>query len=302
MYELRLDLEPILKSAELISRKDIKGAESRLSGLGMTQVGSRRALFRTKGLEFEKYKDFVTGDDATMIDWKASLRAQKILSRVYSEEENKDIVFLLDVSSSMSYSSFGKLKNEYAAELIAALTYSFSHTGDNIGLYMFTDKITRVVSLDSGPGQYKKVLSALTDPTNYEGSYDLGKTLRELYGILKRKAVIVIVSDFIGLKEGWKGVVLSSTGIFEILAFIIRDPLDDKLPEKHVVGQLVISDPFSEEEILTDPHKIRERYEEYNKKSIKNIETVFRSISADILVLHTNESFVKPLRKFLLIG
>jgi len=300
MHELKLDLTPLLKEMTLMTHKEVIGASGGFTGSEARQVGSKHALFRSKGLEFEKFREYVTSDDASKIDWIASLRANKVLLRVYTEEQTKDIIFFLDVSSSMSYSSFGKLKNEYAAEVIASISYALSNSGDPLGLIMFADKIKYDLKPNVGPEQHHKIVTALTDPTFYEGKYDLTKSLSQMISLIKRKTVIIVISDFIGLEEDWKARFKGLCSRINIIGIMIRDPLDNVLPEGHFIGQLVFSDPFSDDEILIDPNKIREEYEEYNKKRIEEIENIFKSTRSDLLVLHTNEPFMDHVRKFFL--
>lgn len=282
-----------------MTHKEVLGAAAGLTGVEAKRVGSKQVLFRSKGLEFEKFREYAPSDDASKIDWIASLRASKTLIRVYTEEQTKDIIFFLDVSSSMSYSSFGKLKNEYAAELIASLTNALATSGDPLGLTMFTDKIRHTLAPNVGPEQHQKIVKTLTDPTFYEGKYDLNKSLSQFVSMVKRRTLIVIISDFIGLKDNWETTFKGIASKFSVIGIMIRDPLDDVLPKGSFIGQLIVSDPFGEDEILIDPDRIKEKYEEYNRKRIEEIEHVFKSTQSDLLVLHTNEPFADPLRKFL---
>jgi len=293
MKELRLNLKPLLRKAFLITKKDITGSEDRMTGSGKKQVGSRRALFGAKGFEFEKFREFVPGDDAEKIDWIASLRAQKMLVRVYSEEQNKDIIFFLDVSSSMSYSSHGKLKNEYAAELVATLCFALADSGDNIGLVMFTDHIINVVPPAAGKQQFMRIVRELTNPTYYEGNFDLGKSISQLMRFEKKSAVIVIVSDFIGLKPDWEHMFNTlASPQYEVIGIMVRDPMDNQFPEGHYIGQIVIADPFSNDQLLMDPNRIAKKYKNYNEEEIDKIKNVFRKSKSGFLMLYTDELFM----------
>ena len=75
-------------------------------------VGRYTSIFRGKGLEFDTYRNYSPGDDASFIDWKASARANELLVKEYVEERDVKIFFLVDVSSSMVFGSTEKLKNE----------------------------------------------------------------------------------------------------------------------------------------------------------------------------------------------
>jgi uncharacterized protein (DUF58 family) len=303
MKKLNLDLKPLLRKMSYITKKDVGGLFGLITGSGKGQAGSRRALVGTRGFEFEKFREFADGDDADKIDWIASLRAQKTLVRVYSEEQNKDIIFFLDVSSSMSYSSHGKLKNEYAAELVASLSYAMSDSGDNLGLVMFTDHIVRVVPPASGKQQFMRIVREVSNSAYYEGPFDLKKAMSEFINYRKRPAVMIIISDFIGLKPGWEDLmkILVSSG-YEVLGMMVRDPMDDSFPATHFIGQVIVSDPFSSEQILMDPNRIAEKYRTYNENQLKYVEGVFRSLRSRFIVLHTDESFVESVGKMFIKG
>ena len=82
----------------------------------------------------------------------------------------------------------------------------------------------------------------------------------------------------------------------ELIGIMIRDPIDDKLPVQR--GQVVISDPYSDEEQLVDPIRVAEEYEKINKQKVDEIKSFFRKIKSDLLILHTDENYVKPIRNF----
>ena len=91
-----------------------------------------RTIFRGKGLEFDRYRDFNPDEDASSIDWKASLKANTLLARQYIEERDLDFYFVVDVSNSMMFGSSDKLKAEYAAEIVAALGHLILNSNDNL--------------------------------------------------------------------------------------------------------------------------------------------------------------------------
>ena len=120
-----------------------------------------RSLFRGKGLEFESYRNFQPDDDASMIDWKASLRGDKLLAKKYIEERDLNVYFLVDVSNSVLFGSGEKLKAEFAAECCAALGHLIHDLGDNIGLIMFNDKIQKYIPAGSGRNQFNLIFKTL---------------------------------------------------------------------------------------------------------------------------------------------
>jgi len=81
----------------------------------------RRATRRGTGVEFADYRQYVPGDDFRHLDWKAYLRLNKLILRLFEEEEDLPIYFFIDASQSMTYGTPVKL--DYARRVAAALAY-----------------------------------------------------------------------------------------------------------------------------------------------------------------------------------
>src|SRR3989338_8831095 len=103
MKELKFDIKPKLRRLELFTRKGISGS----------LTGAYRTSFRGKGLEFSDFRRYSPNDDANSIDWRTSLRANELMIKEYEEERSINVIFLIDVSSTMSFASVAQLKNEY---------------------------------------------------------------------------------------------------------------------------------------------------------------------------------------------
>jgi len=296
MYKLDINKKPLLDRMDIISKRGVAGGTVGAGAHGKKTGEKKPLMFRGKGMEFEKFREFTTSDDATTIDWKATLRAKKRLVKVYEEERNKDIIFFFDSSASMCYSSWGKMKAEYAAELIISLSFAVSESGDNMGLAMFSDKIQALIPPAAGRNQYFRIVKTLLKPKYYDGKFDFVKSFNQLMGILKRKALILIISDFIGLKENWESALKAVAGNFELVGLAVRDPVDDYLPDEH--AQVVLSDPYSDKQLLLVPRRIKKQYDEYNRKRLNSIKYLFTQMQSDFVVFHTDEPFVQEIRKF----
>jgi len=289
MEELKLNLKPLIKRLEVYTKKGFTGI----------LTGSYKSTFKGKGLDFEGYRDYAIGDDATLIDWKATLRSQELLIKILVEERNVNVVFLVDVSSSMSFASVEKLKNEYAAELVASMSFAAIRAGDSVGLVMFTDKIVKFLPPAMGSKQYFMIIKALSDPKLYDGKFDFIKIIKDLMGSIKRGAIVVIVSDFIGLGKDWEKYLRAASEKFEVIGMMVRDPRDYEMPAD--VGQIVISDPYSEKETLIDTAAVKEGYELAVKEQIKYIKQTFIHSESEFLELRTDKPFLHDIIRFFLM-
>ena len=282
MRELNVDVKHLVKRMEAILQK-----------LAEARIMSRyRRIFKGKGLEFEDFREYNEDDDASRIDWKASVRANKTLIKRYKEERDLDIYILFDVSSSMVFGSTEKLKNEYAAEFVAALSHIILFTGDKAGLFMFSDSVIKKVLPANNQDQFYVILRNLLDPNNYGGGCNLGKAIREIINFSKEKGIMVIVSDFIGLEKDWEEGIKVASAKFDVMGVMIHDPRDEVLPRN--VGKVLIKDPFSKREIMVDPDEIADKYEKYALEQKLYVKRVFTQYHADFLDLRTDKDFVVP--------
>jgi len=286
--ELEIDVKPLIKKLEAAIRKLTEG-----------RIMSRyRKVFKGKGLEFEDFRVYHEDDDSSRIDWKATVRAGKTLIREYKEERDLDVYFLVDISASMVFGSTKKLKNEYSAELVSALSYFILNSGDNVGLIMFNGNIVKNIIPANKRTQYYVLLKNLVDANLYGGECNLAKAIKYVTDSTKKRGVMIVVSDFLGLKnDDWVEAIKIASVKFDLIGFIVRDPRDEKLPRG--IGKVTISDPFSSKEILVDPDEIGKEYEDYAKKQKNVIKRIFTRYGSKLIELYTDQDFVKPVLLFL---
>lgn len=258
--------------------------------------GNWTALFKGHGLEFSGYRAYSFGDDASLIDWKASLRSKSLLVKEYEVEKSVNVYFMFDVSNSMLFGSTKKLKAEYAAELISSLSYAILRSGDAVGLSMFTDKLVTKLPMNVGRKMHYMIIKDLSNVNNYGGNFDFSKAMNFLFTFLNTRAVIVIVSDFIGLSEEWYKYLRIASQKFEVIGIMVRDARDKELPKN--TGQYMLEDPFSGEKLYIDVNQYADAYRQYVAQEEAEIAKHFKATKSDLLVLTTNEDFYKPVITF----
>lgn len=258
-----------------------------------------KILFRGTGLEFDGLKEYVPGeDDASKIDWKSSLRGGQLYVKRYEEERDLDTFILLDASSSMLLGTRKQLKSEYAAVLAGALAFAAIEANDNVGFSMFGDDMICSVPPQKGPDQYYRILKLMADPRNYGGGCNLEKALTGLTNTLRAKTVLFIISDFIGIGDGWEdGLKMASAKFDKVLGLMVLDVLDSRIPAN--VGYIRAGDPFSADGELTNLDKIRDEYGKSAAEKEGAMERVFNDSGAGFAKIYTDKPFVEPLIKYL---
>ncbi len=285
--QLDIDFSPKIDRLKILTKKFVIG---NISSLYTTAI-------KGQGLEFDGYREYSINDDAKQIDWKATLRSQNVLVKKFIEERNLNVFFLFDTSNSMLFSSTGKLKAEFAAELIAAFAFIVLHNQDYVGLSMFTDKILNRLNLGQGTRQFFRLSSELSNVNNYGGKFDLVTALKLVFQFLRKRAILVLVSDFIGLKgEEWKTYVDVAAQKYDLLPIMIRDPEDREFPPD--ANPVIIEDPYSDEQIIINPDQIRQEYVDSVFDQEIRIAQSFQKVGVKLLSIQSDQDFVEPLAKY----
>lgn len=286
----------------MVERKlnlDIAGAVSELELL-MKKVLPRDILWRIvlgRGIEFDGYRDYSFSDDAVNIDWKASVRAGKELVRKYVEERDLKFMFFVDVSDNMVFGSTEKLKCEYTAEMVAALSHLILSSGDRAGFILFNDKAVRVVMPKLGRKQFDILVYELSNPFNYGGKSELNNILEGFIETLDKSiSMVFLVSDFVNMDESYMKNLEILSCLFETIAVIVRDPLDKGLPE---MNKEIIIGNIDGESLLINPKVAQRVYERNADEQLGRVKSIFKDYGIDFLELMTDKSFSEGIAEFL---
>ncbi len=154
----------------------------------------RRTRKRGAGMEFADYRSYVAGDDFRYLDWKAYLRLNKLIMRLFEEEEDLPIYFFVDSSESMEYGNPSKL--DYARRVAAALCYIGLANLDRVNVISFADNVKSELPPLRGKGRIFRVFRFLTDivPGGATNARDSFKTYCTEG---RRRGLAVVVSDFL---------------------------------------------------------------------------------------------------------
>lgn len=243
--------------------------------------GRWASLFKGKGIEFENYRQYSFSDDASKIDWPASLRSNDLLVREYLEFKQHNVFFLLDVSDSMLFGSTRQLKAEYGADLSYALANSALQAGDAVGIGLFADGIVDFISPKTGIKAHKDFKFVLSNKESYGGKKNFERTVLQLDKILPNNCILVVISDFFGFPDDWHRLfaVLNKKNV--ISTVILHDERDMTLPKK---GLFTVKDPFNDDVFVLRNSSLRKKYSEESKDyvdsisrflKINNIDSVF---------------------------
>jgi uncharacterized protein (DUF58 family) len=252
-------------------------------------------MFKGSGVEFSGLREYVPlQDDASKIDWKASLRSKKLYVKQFEDERDLDVYILLDTSSSMLFGTQEKLKSEYAAVIAGTLAYAAVDAGDNLGFAMFGDHVHCVLDPVGDITQYYKILKFIVDPQNYGGGCNMTEALSFLVNIVADRTILFVVSDFIGLSPGWEdGLRMMAGKVDRVVGLMVRDVRDDFIPKG--TGSMRLADPFTQKVLTVDLDKVGAEFERLAKKQEEDVKKVFIDGGMGFVKIYTNEPFARPL-------
>lgn len=280
--KLDIDPKPRIEYLELVTHKLV----------ATKFMGDYSSVFKGRGIMFESYRDYSQSDDASLIDWKATMRGGKTMVKEYIEERNLEVFFLVDASQTMVFGSQKKLKHEYAAELVASMAFAMLERGESVGVGLFTDTLKGFLSPERGIVQYRRILHQLTNPAFYDGPCNFAEAMKMCLQRLRPNTFIVLITDAVGWSGEWIKPLKVANKKFEVIAMLVRDPRDDNLPEG--VGHVMVEDSLTGQQMLLDTDGIREDYARAAKEIKEhNLRVLLESGMADVPIMMTDQDFTK---------
>jgi len=254
---------------------------------------------RAKGfsVEFEEHREYSPGDEIRRIDWKALGKFDRYFIKEYEDETNLRAYLLLDASASMNYASDGVTKFDYACTLTASLAYLILKQQDAAGLVTFSDRIEAFVPPRAKRDYLMQILHAL-EKRGPGGETKVGKILDDIAGQIKRRGLIVLVSDL--LDE--PGEILKGLRQFrfkgnDVIVFHLLDPAELNLPFD---GNILFEDlEVANLQVVTDPRAIRSTYEQVVQEFITDMRKQCHDDAIDYQLISTATPLDRALASYL---
>jgi uncharacterized protein (DUF58 family) len=200
-----------LEQLQLVSRKLFRGGGK----------GERRSRRRGLSVEFVDYRNYVAGDDLRYLDWNLYGRLDQLFLKLYEEEEELRVTFLVDTSGSMDFGMPTKL--EHALKLTAAMSYVGLSAADMVRIASFSGALRDVERSASGRHQALRVFRAL-EALEAGGPTALNTAVHHLVTKIQVPGLAIVISDFLdeeGYEQGFRQ--LLGRG-FEVFAVHVMAP------------------------------------------------------------------------------
>ena len=283
------DPDVIARIADLTLRSR-RLAEGAISGL-------HRSPFHGFNIEFAAYREYTPGDDLRRLDWRVFARSDRHYIKQYEEESNVRVTFVVDASASMKYRGSAPLsKFDYASTLVVALSMLLTRQQDPVGLVLFDEAATTVLPPNATQAQVA-VIAGLLERCTPARQTEVGGLLRSVTGQLRRRSLLVIVSDlFTDLDAFYDGLNRLRFHGHEVLVMQVLDRDELELPFD---GPTIFRDIEGTEELFAEPWAFRRSYQNAMKDFLDGVRKECGSRGYDHVRFLTDESLGASLSYFL---
>lgn len=258
-------------------------------------AGEYESLFKGRGMEFQEVREYQIGDDIRTIDWNVTARTGGPYVKIFKEERELTVMFLVDLSASGAFGSTRQIKNEAAAEICALLAFSAIKNNDKVGLIVFTDQVEMFVPPEKGTTHVLRLIRELLNFKPEKAKTDLVAGMDYLGRVLHKKSVVFLISDF--QSAGFEKQLRILGKRHDLIAVSITDPREVTMPN---VGLIQLEDAETGEMVIIDTGSasFRDRYEKLGGSRLNELKKLFRSMDIDHIDIRTGEDYVFDLVKF----
>jgi uncharacterized protein (DUF58 family) len=233
--------------------------------------GRHRSPFYDFSSEFADYRPYTPGDEIRAIDWRAFARTDRFYIKLFRKETDMNCMVVVDKSNSMAYRGEAPIsKLEYASYLAAALSYLMIRQGDKAGLALIDDQLRKFVPPGGTTLTLQQMLVSL-ERIGPGGPTQLASVLEVIFGIVKRKGLLIVISDFLDdMARVFSALNMFAHKGFSILLFHTLTDDEINLP---MAANALFRDPESSREVAVEPDAIRAAYQQEMQSFLSEMES-----------------------------
>jgi uncharacterized protein (DUF58 family) len=286
-------LSPASAPERILQRLDWQVVR-RLDGL---LQGDYRTLFHGTGVDLAALREYQPGDDVRYIDWNVTARLDTPYVREYHEDREITAWFLLDLSPSVDFGTVeqDREKRTVLVDFVTTLARLLTRRGNRVGAIFYGDRVEHTIPARGGRVQVLRLIEDLTRQPRLAGSpfTDLSPLLDAANRMIKRRSLIMIVSDFIS-EPGWERPLELLDRRHEVLAVRLVDPREVELP---AIGPVIMQDAETGEQLYVDTNdrRFRRRFTEAAADRERAVATAFRRAGVEAATMSTDEDLVRAI-------
>jgi len=260
-------------------------------------AGSYMSVFKGRGIEFDEVRPYQMGDDVRSVDWNVTARMGELYVKRFVEERELTMLLVVDASASNDFGTQNQFKRDAAIEMAAMLAFAAVRNNDKVGLLLFTDRVEKFIPPRKGRRHILRILRELLAFEPQSRGTDVRVALDYVNRMLKRRGILVLVSDFQADPESYRKPLNIAGRKHDVIAIDLRDPMESEIAP---VGLLTLQDAETGEMVEVDTSdfvwraSFAERMTEYEAARKR----VWNGAHVERLTIETPDDHIAALTRF----
>ena len=254
--------------------------------------GEYHSTFKGRGMTFSEVRQYQFGDDVRSIDWNVTARYSEPYVKIFEEERELTMMLMVDISGSELFGTEQQFKNEVVTEIAATLAFSATQNNDKIGLILFSDKVELFIPPKKGRSHVLRIIRELIEFKPESKQTNLAEALKFLSNVMKKKAIVFVLSDFIA--DDYSQTMKIVSGKHDVTGIRVYDKREEEIPN---LGMVQMQDEETGELMLvnTSSKKVRLNYGKFYQEKVNYYKDSFTKSGAGTIDCRVDESYVKKL-------
>lgn len=256
--------------------------------------GDYNSVFKGTGLEFDEVRTYQYGDDVRTIDWNVSAKGQGVFVKTFKEEKEQNVFFILDVSGSQYIGKPDQQKIDIGREICGVLAFSAVKENSSVGILCYSAEREKYIKPKKGIKHAFEIIANIYHIKPRQLKTNLTKAIGAALSILKRKSIVVLISDFVDENYDQKLKALAKK--HDLIVIHLSDIREKVLPD---LGIVPLKDKETQQTIWvnTSAKIFREKVIGFFGKKQKELETLCHQHGANYLFVDTHEDYIPKMVK-----
>lgn len=215
--------------------KKLRNYEIRIrKAINSHMMGDFHSIFKGSGLEFDDVRPYQYGDDIRSIDWNVSAKGHGLFVKTFKEDKEQTVFFMLDVSASQNIGNQGATKADIGKEICGILSLAATKESSHVGLICYSSVNELYLKPLKGNLQAYQIISALQKLKPTSKTTNLKKAIAFTVNIIKRRSVVILISDFIDSEDYFHGLKALARR-HDLVMIQVSDKRETNLPKLGII-------------------------------------------------------------------
>ena len=281
-------MKEILRKVRKLEIKIRKMVES-------TFAGEYHTAFKGQGLEFDEVRLYQYGDDIRTIDWNVTAKTGQVYIKKFREEREQTLFVLFDVSGSGDFGPLDENKRLIGMEIASIMAFSALKNNDKFGLATFSDRIEKFYKPNKGRKHILKIVRGVLTNTNKSEKTDINFALDFIKHTLKRRSILIIISDF--LDDGYERALVHLGKKHEVILIRLFHPNEIFQMGTGTIPVLEI-ESGRQTWLNAGNSAYRQQLQDSFHQVQKNLELLCKKNKMDMLSVNTQEDYIPVLESY----